>query len=134
MTYAIIGSRSWKDPTIIIDKLNKHKDSITHVVSGGAKGPDSVGEEWAVQNKIECTIYKPDWEHYGRSAGMIRNTAIITNCDIVLAFWDGESRGTLDSIKKAVKLQKSVTVYIEKPHPYKIPTYKLPKGIIAKFV
>ena len=109
---AIIGSRGITDQNFIFDKLNEiFKDrKPTEVISGGAKGPDTIGVKWAESLEIPTTVFKPDWERYGRGAGMRRNTTIVENCDHLIAFWDGESKGTQDSIYKAKKLGKNVLV------------------------
>jgi hypothetical protein len=109
---AIIGSRGVTDKDFIFEKLNEifKEKKPTEVVSGGAKGPDTIGVQWANSLDIPTTVFKPDWEKYGRGAGMRRNTTIVENCDHLIAFWDGESRGTQDSIYKAKKLGKNVLV------------------------
>jgi len=48
----------------------------------------------------------PDWDKYRKSAGFIRNQQIIDACTFVLAFWDGKSKGTKDTIDKARKAKK----------------------------
>ena len=91
-------------------QLQEKKGPITLIVSGGAKGADSLGEQYAAENNIPTEIYLPDWDKHGRAAGFIRNTDIIKACDVVMAFWDGESRGTRDSMSKATQLMKEVYV------------------------
>jgi hypothetical protein len=83
---------------------------ITRIVSGGAIGADSLAEDWGKQHDIPTLIFKPDWIKYGRSAGIIRNKDIIANADIVLAFWDGVSRGTKNSIDTAKSLGKPLQI------------------------
>ena len=108
MKVAVIGSRTFND----YDKLNEtlKKYEISLVVSGGAKGADSLGEQYAKENKIPTMIFLPDWKRHGRAAGMIRNTDIIEAAEMVIAFWDGTSKGTKDSILKADKLGKKVVI------------------------
>ncbi len=77
---------------------------------GGAKGADSLGEEYAKENNIPTKIFIPDWDKYGKSAGMIRNTDIVNESELIVAFWDGISSGTLDSINKAKKNNKKVLI------------------------
>jgi hypothetical protein len=51
-----------------------------------------------------CTeVYPADWNQFGKSAGYIRNRAIIEAVDGVVAFWDGQSRGTAHAIQLARK-------------------------------
>lgn len=105
MRLAVIGSRTFTNEEFIFYMLDeKFKgQNISLIVSGGAKGVDTISEKYAKINNIETKIFLPDWSK-GRSAGLQRNTDIIKNCDKVIAFWDYESRGTFDSIKKAEKM------------------------------
>jgi hypothetical protein len=108
MKVAVIGSRSFNDPSLI-DKILSGR-SITRIISGGAMGADMLAEQWAKSNGIETTIYLPDWKTYGRSAGIIRNRNIIGECDECIAFWDGKSPGTRNSIELCKKFSKHVNI------------------------
>jgi tyrosyl-tRNA synthetase len=66
-----------------------------------------LGEKYAKMKNIPIKIYKPDWEKYGKAAGVIRNEDIINYSDRVIAFWDGKSKGTKNSIDHARKLSIS---------------------------
>ncbi len=72
------------------------------IITGGADGPDKLAEEWAKANGVECVVYPADWT-LGPGAGIKRNGQIIDDADCLMAFWDGESPGTLDSIIRASK-------------------------------
>lgn len=109
MRLAIIGSRSFDDYALMAKELNSiHK--IELIVSGGARGADSLAEKYAREKKIPTTIFKPDWNKYGRAAGMIRNKLIIESSDAVIAFWDGISPGTANSIQRARDAKKHVKI------------------------
>lgn len=110
MKLAVVGSRTFTNERLLEFTLNNYKDSITLVVSGGARGADSLGESWAIKNNIPVKVFKPEWHKYGKSAGMIRNELIIQECDICMAFWDGKSKGTANSIFICEKLNKKVAV------------------------
>lgn len=110
MRIAIIGSRNFNDYSLVSETLLPYKSKITLIVSGGAKGADSLGEYWAKQNNIKTLIFLPDWDKHGKKAGFIRNEDIIKNCDGVIAFWDEQSRGTAHSISLAQKYDKPVKV------------------------
>ena len=100
MRVAIIGSRN-----LVIDDLAKYiPPDTTEIVSGGAKGVDTSARMYAIASGIKLTEFLPDYEKYGRSAPLKRNLQIIEYADMVLAFWDGESRGTkfvIDNCHKA---------------------------------
>jgi hypothetical protein len=110
---AIIGSRDFVDYKVLSKTINDcHKIiAITHIISGGAKGADSLGARWAKENNVELIEYLPDWDRYGKSAGFKRNTTIIESADFVIAFWDMKSKGTADSIRKALNFGLNVLVY-----------------------
>lgn len=117
MKIAIVGSREFKGidlaTDIIFEFLKEYvDDEEIYVVSGGAKGIDSLAERIAVKLNIETIIFKPDWSIYGKSAGYIRNKLIINSADMVLAFWDGKSKGTKHSINLAVKANKPINIYV----------------------
>jgi hypothetical protein len=110
MKLAIIGSRTFNDYNLVQEELNAWADQITKVISGGAKGADQLGEQWANSNNIDTQIFKPEWDKYGRAAGVRRNEDIIKNSDVVIAFWDGQSKGTASSISLARKHNKRLRI------------------------
>lgn len=78
----------------------------TEIISGHAVGVDRLGERFAEENGIFCTIFPANWSKYGRSAGFRRNVAMVNYAaeaehPLVIAFWDGESHGTGFTIRKA---------------------------------
>ncbi len=117
MKLAIIGSRSFENYALMKEQLlaliQKDGLSLTHIVSGGAKGADTLGAQFAKEHQLELVVFKPDWKRFGKRAGFIRNTEIIEHADMVVAFWDGISNGTKDALDKSNTLgKKSFIVYI----------------------
>ena len=111
---AIVGSRSITDEKLVERIFNVFKymfGAPKEIVSGGAKGPDSFGENWAKKNNIPVKIFKAEWEKYGKSAGFKRNEDIIANCDVCLAIWDGKSHGTKNDFEWCKKYKKEVLVF-----------------------
>ena len=104
MRLAVVGGRDFDDYDLMCDILNDYKDhGIDIIISGGAKGADSLAERYAVDNDIDIMVLEADWESHGRSAGPIRNQEIIEQSTDVVAFWNGKSRGTKHSIGLAKK-------------------------------
>lgn len=99
MKVAIIGSRN-----LIVDNLEDYlPEQTTEIVSGGAKGIDTCARKYALKNKLKLTEFLPKYSLFGKAAPLKRNIEIIEYADIVLAFWDGKSRGTkfvIDNCKK----------------------------------
>lgn len=95
----IVGSRGLQ-----VTYLEKYlPDSVTEIISGGAKGIDTCARKYALTHGIKLTEFLPEYEKYGRAAPLKRNIAIIEQADLVLAFWDGTSHGTkyvIDNCKR----------------------------------
>ena len=112
---AIIGSRTFSNQKLALDVFqlfyDKRTANINSIVSGGAKGADSMAKYIAETIQKPIKEYLPDWNKHGKSAGMIRNIDIIKNCDEVLCFWDGTSKGTANSLGLAKKLKKMTVIY-----------------------
>jgi hypothetical protein len=89
------------------------------VVSGGAAGADRIGARVARELGIAVTEHLPDWNAHGRRAGFVRNAAIVADCDRVVAFWDGVSRGTANTIDQARAAGKPVRVF--RPQDRRLP-------------
>ena len=99
MKVAVIGSRG-----LLIENLGDYlPEETTEIISGGARGVDACAREYALRNGLKLTEYLPEYSRYGRGAPLKRDITIIINADLVLAFWDGRSRGTkyvIDSCKR----------------------------------
>jgi len=113
---AIIGSRTFFDYKNLVEMENFifskiDVDEVDVVVSGGARGADTLGRLWAEAHDIKMVEYHADWDRYGRAAGHIRNKLIIDDADIVFAFWDGKSSGTRHSIRLARESNKVIHIY-----------------------
>lgn len=85
------------------------------IVSGWCRGADISGERLAETHGFELKRFLPDWKTYGRAAGIRRNAEMInyfsqSKHPVVIAFWNGESRGTKFTIEQAKK--RSIPVYI----------------------
>lgn len=112
MKIAIIGSRNVNLNTIHNFISHETETSITEIITGGAVGIDTLAMQYANENNIKLTVFKPEYEKYSRSAPLKRNHLIVEASDIVIAIWDGKSRGTKYTIDYAKKLHKKTIVYI----------------------
>lgn len=108
MKVAVIGSRG-----LSIENLEDYiPDGTTEIVSGGAHGVDASAREYALRRGLKLTEYLPEYSRYGRAAPLKRNITIIENADLVLAFWDGKSRGTQYVIDNCKKRNIPLKIYI----------------------
>lgn len=105
----MVGSRAWKDPAPIREYLaGLSRWSV--IVSGGARGADQLAEKLALERGLVVCSIQPPWQALGRRAGPLRNLVIADVSDRCVAFWDGESRGTLITIEAFERLMKPVTI------------------------
>lgn len=116
MNVAIVGSRSFRDEAMVERVVRRliERDPDVVVVSGGAPGADTLAKRVAKRlcRRRPRTIIA-DWEGpHRRGAGLMRNTLIVQESDEVVAFWDGKSRGTMDTVRKAVLARKPTYVYL----------------------
>ncbi len=114
MILAVVGSRTFNSYSLLEKSIKNllFYNQITEIVSGGARGADQLGALFALSHKLQLKEFYPDWNKYGNSAGFKRNKLIIEYADIVIAFHDGVSRGTQNSIDLAKKLKKPCYVII----------------------
>ena len=95
----VAGGRHYEDYATAKQVLDYylHKKVLTHeviIVSGGASGADALGDRYAREHGLGCERFPADWDAYGKSAGYRRNVQMAEVADVLVAFWDGSSRGT----------------------------------------
>ena len=112
MSIAIVGSRDFKNFDFLEKTIleNYKIENITELISGGAIGADTLAEQFAIKHSIPMSIFKLDWDVYGKSAGYKRTSLIIDNSDEIIAFWDGISKETKLSIDLANKSKKKLMI------------------------
>lgn len=110
MKIAVIGSRS----LTVVDLAQYLPIGVTEIVSGGARGVDTSAREYAHAHGLSCVEFLPDYAKYGRSAPLRRNLQIIEYADMVLAFWDGKSRGTAYVITKCREMNVPCKAFMRK--------------------
>lgn len=116
MKVLICGSRTC--PEELTTSLNEEMQIsmggtfwLDEVISGGARGADQLAKAFAERHGAVCTEYLPDWNTYGKSAGMLRNLQMLEQePDLVLALWDGKSKGTKHTIENAISRGITVTI------------------------
>lgn len=112
MKVAIVGSREWNDYFIFkayIDKFREHI-KMDMIISGGARGVDSMAEKYALENEIEFIEFAPKPEEGFPRAFFRRNLRIVSAANCVIAFPRGKSTGTRHAISLAKKLNKQLYV------------------------
>lgn len=99
----IAGSRGFSNYKLLRESCNKYlrekrKDNNIIVVSGHARGADTLGEKYAKDEGFDLEIYLADWKKFGKSARFRRNEQMAEVADALIAFWDGKSHGTKNMI------------------------------------
>lgn len=102
----------------ILSEETKEDDSIDkiRIVSGAARGADRLGEEYARISHYDVSRFPAAWDTYGKSAGYRRNAEMAkfasedNNVGVLIAFWDGKSRGTKHMIDLAKRYELKVHV------------------------
>jgi hypothetical protein len=107
---AIVGSRGFNNYKLMKEILDPYLDKIYLIVSGGARGADSLAQLYAKQRGLPIMIFYPDYEKYGKKAPLIRNGQIVEFADKMIAFPIKGSRGTWHAIKAMQSLEKPYRV------------------------
>lgn len=110
----IAGTRTYDDYETLkayADYKLSRIDEDIEIVSGGARGADALGERYAKEKGYSVKRFPAEWERYGKRAGPRRNEAMAEYADALLAYWDGESRGTKNMIELAKASGLKVGVY-----------------------
>ena len=108
----IAGGRDFDDYQLLKATMDKLLCNITDeitVVCGQAKGADTLGEQYAMEKGYTIDYYPAQWKLYGKRAGYLRNEQMAQNADALAAFWNGESRGTKNTIELAKRYGKEVS-------------------------
>ncbi len=109
MKIGIIGSRS-AEARSFESVLENLPAGCSEIVSGGAAGIDQLAQQVAEQLQIKLTVFRPNYDHYGKRAPLERNLEIIQYADFILAFWDFQSAGTRFVITESIRLHKPVRI------------------------
>jgi len=115
MRIAIVGSRDYPDLRAVwmfVERLAARRPDAV-IISGGAPGVDTVAAVAGRWYGLEVVEHEAEWERLGKMAGFARNSTIVNDADMLIAFWTGVSTGTVDSIEKA--RQKGIKVKVITP-------------------
>jgi hypothetical protein len=113
MRVIIAGGRDFNNYSLLEEEMDFLNDRLAHcitVVSGGAKGADALGELWGRENDLRVRVFPAKWDEYGKSAGYRRNVDMANHSEMLVAFWDGKSKGTKHMID--IALEKGLLVQV----------------------
>ena len=109
----IAGSRDFDDYELLketMDRLLINRTDEIVILSGKARGADTLGERYARERGYFIEEHPADWIRHDRAAGPIRNEQMAQRADALVAFWDGQSPGTKSMIDLARKYKLKVRV------------------------
>ena len=106
MKLLIVGSRCID----FFDLSDFVPESTELIISGGAKGVDSIAEKYADEKRLSKLVLRPQYDLYGRAAPLKRNEQMVDMADAVLIVWDGSSKGTQHTLKYTKKMNKPITL------------------------
>ena len=113
MRVIITGGKEFNNYEVLATKCNEvlrnYNNGIlpVRIVSGGARGTDTLGEVYAKEMGYELSVFPADWDKYGKPAGTLRNVQMAKfatedeNIGLLIAFWDTKSRGTSHMLRTA---------------------------------
>lgn len=112
MKLIIAGGRDFNDEFIIYKIMyGIDLNIIDEIVCGDARGADSLGAKWAQLKSIPVKHFPAQWDIYGKAAGFIRNAEMGDYGDMLIAFWNGISKGTKHMIQTMKRKKKPYLVY-----------------------
>ena len=103
MKVIIAGSRTITDSDTLGALIDTVGWDITEVVSGGCRGVDEMGEDWAKARDIPVKQFVADWAHYGREAGELRNREMAHYAEGLILLWDGKSPGASCMLRESAR-------------------------------
>jgi predicted Rossmann fold nucleotide-binding protein DprA/Smf involved in DNA uptake len=90
MKALVCGGRNYSDLKYLFQVLDLCMGwwKLKTIITGGAKGADSLAHEWAIRRKLQTEVYMADWDLHGKAAGMIRNREMLIEGqpNVVIAF------------------------------------------------
>lgn len=113
----VVGSRGFSNYELLkrkLDKILQNKNNVI-IVSGGAKGADSLAERYAKEHNYPVKIFLAEWDKHGKAAGYIRNAKMHEYINQfsdrgIVAFWDGKSKGTQHNFDFARKYKTPIRI------------------------
>ncbi len=115
MRTIIAGSRTIEDYELVAKAVSDSGFPISQVVSGCARGVDTIAINWAYKNLLPVARFPADWDKHGKAAGAIRNERMARFADALIAVWDGESKGTKNMIDTARRHGLKIHIHATNP-------------------
>jgi predicted Rossmann fold nucleotide-binding protein DprA/Smf involved in DNA uptake len=109
---AIVGSRRFSEPQRVTEYVNALPPRAS-IVTGSASGVDAAATKAARSKDIPVHVMPASFEEASDARkSALRNQRLVDACDVLVAFWDGTSKGTRDTVIRALDSGKEVHVFI----------------------
>jgi hypothetical protein len=109
---AIVGSRHFAEP----DRVTEYVNSLparASIITGSASGVDAAATRAARAKGIPVQVMPASFEEASdASKAAARNQRLIDACDVLVAFWDGSSKGTRATVDRALDSGKEVHIFV----------------------
>ena len=108
----VAGGRDFNNYDLLAEKLNKlfsQRNDVV-IVSGMAKGVDSLAVKYAEQHKLRVSEFPAEWQKHGKASGFRRNVEMARFADACVCFWNGKSPGTEHMINTAKRLNLNLRI------------------------
>ena len=115
MRIVVSGGRDITDKKTVEKVLSGEIAVKDVVITGGCSGVDKIAHDYARRYFADTEVHKADWDKHGKAAGPIRNAKMMEDADLLIAFWDGRSKGTRSAIDEARKLGVETHIHYIKP-------------------
>lgn len=112
MRVAIVGSRHFGAPNRVTDYVRTLPKGSS-IITGSASGVDAAVTKAARESGIPVQVMPASFDELadpGKAAA--RNQRLVEACDVLVAFWDGASKGTRATVDRALDSGKEVHVYL----------------------
>jgi predicted Rossmann fold nucleotide-binding protein DprA/Smf involved in DNA uptake len=111
---AIVGSRHFSEPERVMDYV-KSLPGRASIITGSASGVDAAATKAARDKGIPVQVIPASFDEMADGTkSAARNQRLVDACDVLVAFWDGSSKGTRTTVERALDSGKEVHVFVSK--------------------
>jgi len=112
LKFAIVGSRHFADPARVTEYVGALPRGAS-IITGSASGVDAAATKAAREKGIPVQVLPASFEELAdASKAAARNQRLVDACDVLVAFWDGSSKGTRTTVERALDSGKEVHVFV----------------------
>ncbi len=118
----VAGSREITNPEVVYQAIDSAPWGVFELYSGGARGVDAIGVDWAKSTMTPVCIYPADWRTYGKAAGPLRNEQMAKEAEALILIWYGDSPGSANMLMLAKRYKLLI-------HEVVLPRVPMPPGV-----